>query len=32
VPAPLTPTPIFSDQGVWIGEVRSNDVVITVNR
>jgi hypothetical protein len=30
-PAPLTPTPIFSDQGVWIGEVRSNDVVITVN-
>ncbi|MFQ3535773.1 MAG: hypothetical protein SNJ58_07840 [Aggregatilineales bacterium] len=32
VPGPLTPTPIFSDQGVWIGEVRSNDVVITVNR
>ncbi|MCS6869982.1 MAG: hypothetical protein RML95_06945 [Anaerolineae bacterium] len=30
--APLTPTPIFRDQGVWIGEVRSNDVVITVNR
>ncbi|PJF34776.1 MAG: hypothetical protein CUN49_13940 [Candidatus Thermofonsia Clade 1 bacterium] len=31
VPGPLTPTPIFGDQGVWIGEVRSNDVVITVN-
>lgn len=31
VPGPLTPTPIFSDQGVWVGEVRSNDVLITVN-
>ncbi len=30
-PSALTPTPIFRDQGVWAGEVRSNDVVISVN-
>lgn len=32
VPAPAanTPTPIFNNQGVWIGEVRSNDVIINV--
>jgi hypothetical protein len=27
----LTPTPIFSNQGVWVGEVRSNEVAITVS-
>ncbi|MCC7205965.1 MAG: hypothetical protein IT323_01575 [Anaerolineae bacterium] len=26
----LTPTPIFPDQGVWVGEVRSNDVLFGV--
>lgn len=27
----LTPTPIFSDQGVWTGESRSNDLLLTIN-
>jgi hypothetical protein len=27
----LTPTPIFSNQGVWVGEVRSNEVAITIS-
>jgi hypothetical protein len=26
-----TPTPIFPDQGVWVGEVRSNEVAITIS-
>jgi hypothetical protein len=26
----LTPTPIFRDQGAWVGEVRSNEVIISV--
>jgi hypothetical protein len=25
-----TPTPIFADQGVWVGQVPSNEVIITV--
>src|SRR5262249_46195847 len=27
---PPTPTPIFADQGVWTGEVRSNEAILTV--
>lgn len=27
---PPTPTPIFTDQGVWTGEVRSNDLILNV--
>ncbi len=26
----LTPTPIFGDQGVWVGQVQSNDIVISI--
>jgi hypothetical protein len=26
----LTPTPIFPDQGVWTGQVQSNDVIINI--
>jgi hypothetical protein len=26
----LTPTPIFRDQGVWTGQARSNDLLITI--
>lgn len=29
--AALTPTPIFRDQGVWTGEVRSNELYITIS-
>ncbi len=29
--AALTPTPIFPNQGVWVGEVRSNEVAITIS-
>jgi hypothetical protein len=30
-PAPLTPTPVFKDQGVWVGQVRSQEVRININ-
>jgi len=29
-PAALTPTPIFRDQGVWIGQVQSNTIRVSV--
>ncbi len=29
-PGPLTPTPVFRDQGVWTGQVQSNDILVTV--
>lgn len=28
--SPLTPTPVFLDQGVWTGEVQSNDTFVTI--
>jgi len=28
----LTPTPIFRDQGVWVGEIRSNDVFLAIGQ
>jgi hypothetical protein len=29
---PLTPTPIFPDQGVWTGELQSNTILISISQ
>jgi hypothetical protein len=28
--APLTPTPVFNNLGVWTGQVQSNDITLVV--